>query len=234
MRSDAVRLLKTLEHPCGYYGDRVAQNLVIDPLATDLPQVYDVALARGYRRAGGHIYRPACPHCRACTPARIAVAEFVPDRSMRRCAARNRDLTLAIEPPRFSDEYFDLYRRYLGARHRGGGMDDADHDDFARFLTSAWSPTRFVTFRRDGRLLAVAVTDFARPGLSSVYTFYDPDEARRGLGINAILAQIELARKSGAPHLYLGYWIDGHPKMGYKARFRPIDVLRGTHWERLS
>ncbi|HVF33874.1 MAG TPA: arginyltransferase, partial [Candidatus Saccharimonadia bacterium] len=66
MRSESVRLLKTLPHPCGYYGERTAQNLVIDPLAADLPQLFDLALARGFRRAGGHLYRPACPRCRAC------------------------------------------------------------------------------------------------------------------------------------------------------------------------
>jgi leucyl-tRNA---protein transferase len=234
MHSEAIRLLKTLEHACGYYGDRVAQNLVVDPLARGLPQIYEAALAHGYRRAGGHIYRPACPRCRACTPARVVVADFRPDRSMRRCLARNADLELTDGDARFSDEYFELYRRYLAARHPGGGMDDADREDFSRFLTSPWSPTRFLCFRRAGRLLAVAVTDFAGAGISSVYTFYDPDEPARSLGVYAILQQIARARALGLPHVYLGYWIAAHPKMGYKARFRPLEVLRAQRWEALA
>lgn len=233
MRAEAVRLLKTLEHPCGYYAGRVAQNLVIDPLASNLPQLYAQSLLRGYRRAGGHIYRPACPRCRACTPSRVPVAEFRPDRSQRRCARANADLALAIEPATFNAEYYDLYKRYLEGRHPGGGMDDADPEDFSRFLVSPWSTTRFVSMRADGRLLAVAVTDFTAHGLSSVYTFYDPEAAGRGLGTFAILSQIQLAVRAGLPHLYLGYWIESHAKMGYKQRYRPLEVMRGISWERL-
>jgi arginine-tRNA-protein transferase len=231
MRSVAIRLLKTLPHACGYFAERTAQNLVIDPLATDLPRVYEHALTRGFRRAGGHIYRPACMRCQACVPSRIPVAEFRPDRSQRRNAKRNTDLTVQEEPARFSDECFDLYGRYLGARHRGGGMDDADRDDFERFLISPWSSTRFLCLRDRDRLLAVAVTDVTRFGLSSVYTFFDPDADQRGLGTYAIQCQIEWTRRLGLPHLYLGYWIEGHRKMHYKARFRPLELLRGQHWE---
>ena len=153
---------------------------------------------------------------------------------MRRCVARNADLVVEDAEPKFSDEYFELYRRYLAARHPGGGMDDADREDFSRFLTSPWSPTRFLCFRKDGRLLAVAVTDVAGPGISSVYTFYDPDQRARSLGVFAILTQIERARAAGLAHVYLGYWIAGHPKMGYKARFQPLEVLRGQRWEPLA
>ena len=232
MRSESVRLLKTLPHPCGYYGERTAQNLVIDPLAPDLPQLFDLALARGFRRAGGHIYRPACPRCRACVAARVPIGEFRPNRSMRRTRARNTDLAVAVEPASYSDEAFALYRRYLETRHPGGGMDEAGAEDFTRFLTSPWSPTQFVTFRHDGRLLAIAVTDFVPLALSAVYTFFDPDEAARGLGTFAILTQIELARARALQHLYLGYWIAGHPKMHYKSAFRPLETLRSDGWTR--
>ncbi len=234
MRSESVRLLKTLPHPCGYYPDRVAQNLVIDPLAADLPEVYQLALSRGYRRAGGHIYRPACARCSACVPARVAVAEFAPTRSQRRCLRRNSDLSFADAPARFDDEVFNLYRRYLAARHRGGGMDEADRDDFGRFLTSAWSPTRFFEYRLGGHLLAVAVTDVVRHGLSSVYTFYEPDETARGLGTFCILHQVAECRRRALPYVYLGYWIDGHPKMGYKQNFQPLELLHGQGWERAA
>ena len=111
-------------------------------------------------------------------------------------------------------------------------MDDAEREDFGRFLTSPWSPTRFLAIRDQDRLLAVAVTDMTQFGVSSVYTFYDPEQATRGLGTFAILTQIETARRMRLPHLYLGYWIDGHQKMNYKARFQPLELLRGQHWVR--
>ena len=230
MKSEVVRLFQTLPHPCGYYAERTAQNLVIDPTSPHLPQIYDAALTRGFRRAGGHVYRPHCGGCHACIAARVPVVQFRPDRSQRRCLQRNADLQLCIEPARHTDEYFDLYRRYLDARHPGGGMDNPDPEDFSRFLYTAWSPTSFIELRLCDRLLGVAITDITTTGLSAVYTFFDPDEAARGLGTYAILRQIEITRERGLPHLYLGYWIDQHQKMDYKARFRPLELLTADGW----
>jgi len=230
MKSEVVRLFQTLPHPCGYYAERSAQNLVIDPASPHLPQTYNTALMRGFRRAGSHVYRPHCGACHACIAARVPVAQFRPDRSQRRCLQRNADLQLRIEPARHTDEYFQLYRHYLHARHCGGGMDDPDPEDFARFLYTAWSPTSFIELRLRERLLGVAITDIATTGLSAVYTFFDPGESGRGLGTYAILRQIELTHERGLPYLYLGYWIDKHPKMDYKARFRPLELLTADGW----
>ncbi len=235
MKSETVRLFQTLPHPCGYFAERTAQNLVIDPSAPHLPRMYAHALTRGYRRAGGHVYHPQCPNCRACVPARIPVAQFEPDRSQRRNLKRNADLVLSIAPARYSHEYFSLDRRYLDARHAGGGMDNPDPQDFSRFLYTAWSPTWFLELRdADDVLRAVAVTDITSTGLSAVYTFYDPDCEARGLGTHAILRQIELARDRGLAHVYLGYWIEHHPKMDYKSRFRPLELLTADGWKKAS
>ncbi len=234
MRSERIRLFQTLPHACGYYADRVAQNLVIDPAAPNLDQIYPQALAHGFRRAGGHLYHPRCTGCRACTPCRVRVATFRPDRSQRRCRARNADLAMQVTAPGYSDERYALYRRYLQRRHPGGGMDQAEPDDFARFLDAPWSPTRFLELRLAGRLLAVAVTDVCDNALSAVYTFFDPDARGRGLGTYAILAQVAWARRLGLEHVYLGYWIAGHAKMDYKRRFRPLEVLGDAGWHVLE
>ena len=234
MRSELVRLFQTLPHPCGYYADRTAQNLVIDPACEHLPNIYEAALTKGFRRAGGHVYRPHCGSCRACVAARIPVADFVPDRAQRRCMKRNSDLGVEIVRAEFRDEYFDLYRRYLDLRHHAGGMDNPESEDFGRFLYTAWSPTRFIEFRLDGKLAGIAVTDFAQAGLSAVYTFYDPELASRGLGTYAILQQVEIARMRNIPHVYLGFWIDRHPKMDYKMRFQPLELLGSEGWRRVE
>ncbi len=233
MRSELVRLFQTLPHPCGYYADRTAQNLVIDPACEHLPNIYEAALAKGFRRAGGHVYRPHCGACRACIAARIPVADFMPDRSQRRCMKRNADITVEVVRAEFRDEYFELYRRYLDQRHHEGGMDNPDFEDFGRFLYTAWSPTRFIEFRLDGRLVGIAVTDFAQAGLSAVYTFYDAGLAKRSLGTYAILQQVEIAKKRNIPHVYLGFWIENHPKMDYKTSFRPLEILGNEGWQRL-
>jgi arginine-tRNA-protein transferase len=233
MRSDVVRLFQTLPHACGYFSERTAQNLVIDPSAPQLPQLYDLAVLRGYRRAGGHVYYPHCGNCKACIACRVPVARFEPSRSQRRCIARNAGLEIRIIPAGYSEEHFALYRRYLQTRHPAGGMDDARPEDFARFLYTSWSPTRFIEFREDRRLIAVAVTDFCAGGLSAVYTYFDTSDPARALGTYAILSQIRLARERALEHLYLGFWIERHPKMDYKSRFRPLEVLRNGVWSEL-
>jgi arginyl-tRNA--protein-N-Asp/Glu arginylyltransferase len=44
----------------------------------------------------------------------------------------------------------------------------------------------------------------------------------------------ERARRLGLPYVYLGYWVDGSPKMSYKARFRPQERLMQQGWERVD
>ena len=156
------------------------------------------------------------------------------------CAARNTDVQVRIVKAHRSAEHFALYRRYLQARHRDGGMDDHGPAEFDQFLVGSWSDTRFMEMRTTaadgapGALLGVAVTDRVPHGLSAVYTFFDPDQAARGLGTLGILQQIEWARREGLPHLYLGYWIDGHGKMDYKRRFHPLEAFNGRHWRRFD
>jgi len=228
--NDELMLFQTGEHPCGYWPDRAARDLVLDPDDTRLPALYPMALSWGFRRSGGLVYRPHCAHCRACVAVRIPVARFTPDRSQRRCHARNADLEMRILPAERTDEQFALYRRYLGQRHAGGGMDTHGPADFDQFLVGRWSQGRFMELRLEGQLVAVAVTDVTAAGLSAVYTFFDPDHADRGLGTHAILQQVEWARREGLPHVYLGYWIAGHGKMDYKRRFKPLEAYDGRHW----
>lgn len=225
-----MTLYRTGEHACGYYPERIARDLVLDPRDPALASAYPQALAQGYRRSGGHVYRPSCPSCRACVPVRLCVRQFRPDRSQRRCLRDNAQVTERMVLPLRTAESFALYRRYLEARHGDGPMAHTNEGDFDRFVTSPWSPTRFMELRLHGRLLAVAVCDTAADSLSAVYTFFDPDEAARSPGTLAILRQILWAQRTGREYLYLGYWIDRHPKMHYKSRFRPQQMFDGTQW----
>lgn len=232
-----LRLFHTADHACGYWPERHARDLVFDPGDPRLAQTYPMALTWGFRRSGNLIYRPHCRNCQACVAVRIPVDEFRPDRSQRRCLARNADLETRVLPAERNDEHFALYQRYLGARHAGGGMDGHGPAEFDQFLVSAWGQGRFLELRTrqahgQGTLLAVAVTDVVADAMSAVYTFYDPDTAERGLGTFAILQQIAWAQREGKRHLYLGYWIDGHRKMDYKHRYRPLESFDGHGWSR--
>lgn len=229
---EALRLFHSGEHACGYFDDRSARDLVLDPGDPRLPQLYPLALDWGFRRSGDLVYRPHCRGCRACVAVRVPVARFRPNRSQRRCLARNHDVQARVLPAERTREHLALYRKYLSTRHAGGGMDAHGGAEFDQFLLGRWSNGRFMELRRrdDHALLAVAVTDLAGDALSAVYTFFDPDEAGRGLGTLAILEQIAWARREARAHLYLGYWINGHPKMDYKRRFRPLEGFDGRRW----
>ena len=227
-----LRLYHTADHPCGYWPERQARDLVLDPGDPRLVGAYPLALAMGFRRSGRLIYRPHCMACTDCTPVRVPVADFRPDRSQRRTLARNRDLHVRVVPAHDSDEHLELYRRYLQARHPDGGMAAHDADDFRQFLIGDWPHVRFMDIREGegGPLLGVAVTDRTDDALSAVYTFYAPEAASRGLGTFAILQQLAWAAREGLDWLYLGFWIDGHPKMEYKRRFRPLEHYDGHAW----
>ncbi|AQS75945.1 MULTISPECIES: arginyltransferase [Xanthomonas] len=236
---DDLRLFQTGEHACGYWSDRQARDLVLDPHDPRLGAIYPQALAWGFRRSGDLVYRPHCERCRACVPVRIAVDAFHPDRSQRRCLARNQDLMVRVVAAERTDEQLALYRRYLKHRHPGGGMDEHGATEFDQFLIGGWSHGRFLEIREPaiahlpGRLLAVAVTDVTEHALSAVYTFYAPEAAARSLGTFAILQQIQWAQRERRAHLYLGYWIDGHAKMNYKRRFSALEAYDGRHWRGL-
>ena len=234
--SEDLRLFQTGEHPCGYFPQRQARDLVLDPQDARLAELYPMALGWGFRRSGNLVYRPHCQQCRACVPVRVPAARFAPDRSQRRCLARNASLECRVLPAQRTDEQFALYQNYLAGRHANGGMDDHGPHEFDQFLIGHWPHARFLEIRAPGgnggrgKLLAVAVTDVTAVGLSAVYTFFDLEESARSLGTFAILQQIQWARRAALPHLYLGYWIQGHRKMDYKRRYRPLEYFDGRRW----
>ena len=230
MAGPTIRVLQTVEHRCGYFSDRLTRNLVVDPGADHLDVVYDTLTSSGFRRAGSLIFRPHCNDCSACLATRIPVAEFTMTRRQRRVLATNSDLEVSQVPARYSTAVFALYRKYLKARHRDGGMDNPSREDFESFLLSQWSRTFFMEFRLERRLVAVAVTDRLSSGLSAVYTFYDPNLPKRSLGTFAILSQLRLAQELRHHYLFLGYWIENHPKMQYKVEFQPIEIFRSGRW----
>lgn len=224
------RLLLGAEHDCGYLPQRRARSAFLDPSFALRPALYGELLQRGFRRSGSLAYRPVCIDCQACRSVRIAVRQFRPDRSQRRCLRRNADLRLTRRG-RPSPEQYALYRDYLRWRHPGGGMDPDDALAFREFLDSPWGKVGFWEWRdSDDRLLACAVVDEVPRALSAVYTFYAPAAADRGLGTYAILSQIQAAQETGRDYVYLGYWVAGSAKMDYKRRFSALEILDGQRW----
>jgi arginyl-tRNA--protein-N-Asp/Glu arginylyltransferase len=226
----SISFFATPPHPCNYIEGREAVTVFADPRASMSKALYSSLIQFGYRRSGSHVYTQHCPSCDSCRSLRVRVAEFTPNRAQRRNWQCNQDLEIAVVPAHFSQEHYDLYRRYITQRHAGGGMDDMDADQYREFLIAPWCDTHFVEFRQQGRLLSVAVVDWVESGLSAVYTFFDPEQAKRGLGTYAVLWQIEKARQQGLPYVYLGYWIEESEKMAYKAGFHPHEIFIHRQW----
>lgn len=224
----------TPEHPCSYLDDRQAVTVFADPDYPKDSNLYSVLSRHGFRRSGEHIYRPHCTHCNACTPLRVLARQFTPNRNQRRAWKKNKDLSVTAVQPAFASEHFELYRRYLASRHPDGGMDNQGPNQYLDFLTSIWSDTTFFEFRKDGKLLAVAVCDRIDDGLSAVYSFYDPDYPKRSLGTYLILWLVEHARNLGLHAVYLGYWIAESRKMAYKSQFHPAEQLDDGVWKPLG
>jgi len=221
-------------HACSYLAGREAVLLFADPTAQMDNAGYSRLADYGFRRSGANVYRPSCPQCTACIPVRLPVNDFAPRRTQARAGRRNRDLIVHAVAPEYRDEHFRLYRRYIRARHPGGGMDSPDPTHYLEFLRADWSNTTFYEFRLRERLVCVAVVDRLDHGLSAVYTFFDPDLAGRSLGTYAILWEIEETRRRNLPWLYLGYWIRECDNMRYKGAFRPLEVFRQGHWIRMD
>ena len=229
--SDLSFFLSTT-HECSYLPDREAASLVADPTVKLDTANYSELIQLGFRRSGGMAYRPHCRACQACVAIRIPVSQFHPSRGQKRIWKKNNDLEFTSLPLAFHEEHYQLYQRYQSARHCGGSMDIDDREKYTGFFTANGLETRLLEFRSAGELLCVAAIDWLPAGLSSMYTFFDPEQNNRGLGVYAILWQIMKAQEIGLPHVYLGYWIKECDKMSYKTRYRPYELFQQQRWHR--
>ncbi len=228
-----LKVYTTYPHSCSYLEDQEATTLFVDPRTPMSSTLYSQLSVLGFRRSGSHLYRPNCATCKACVPARVPVLDFRPRRAQRRAWRHNQDIHVERVDGITEDRYFQLYCRYIEARHRDGDMYPPSREQYQSFLSAEWGVTHFYQMSLEGRLIGVAVADLLDQALSAIYTFFEPELESRSLGTFAVLWQIEEAQRLGLDHLYLGYWIKQCQKMAYKIQYRPLELYLNGQWVEL-
>lgn len=229
----APQFYVTAPQPCPYLADRMERKLFTALQGEGAERLNNSLSQQGFRRSQNVLYRPSCSDCAACLSARIDVAAFRPTKTQKRVLRRNAHLARRATSPWATEDQYALFRRYLDARHADGGMADMDVFEFAAMVEETPIRSRVVEYTDpEGRaLIAVSLTDVLEDGLSMVYSFYDPTLTQASLGTWMILDHIEIARENGLPYVYLGYWVPGSPKMGYKSKFSGLEVYAGGRWQ---
>lgn len=235
------RFFVTSPAPCPYLPGRTERKVFTELKGPHADELNDALGRIGFRRSQTVAYRPSCSDCQACVSVRVVAGEFRASASQKKNLRRNSDLVATVCRPWSTAEQFDLLQRYLGQRHPGGGMTSMDEVDFADMVEHTPVDSWVIEYREPtvdgtpGRLVGACLTDRQGDGLSMIYSFYEPDhEGRTGLGNYIILDHIRRAHEEGLPYVYLGYWVEGSPRMQYKVRYRPIERLTRTGWQRMS
>ena len=227
--------------PCPYLPGKVERKVFTELSGRHASELNEALGRIGFRRSQSVAYRPSCIDCAACVSVRVLAAEFEATGTQRKLLRRHADLEVSACKPWTTEEQYQLLRRYLAARHPGGGMAEMDESDFADMVEQTPVRTYVIEYRepsvggRPGKLVGACLSDQQSDGLSMIYSFFDvgPD-VRKGLGTYIILDHITRAARAGLPYVYLGYWVDGSNRMAYKTSFRPLERLGRDGWARMD
>lgn len=235
------RFFVTSPAPCPYLPGKQERKVFTELQGMHATELNDALGRIGFRRSQSVAYRPSCAGCTACVSVRVVADEFEPNGTQRKLMRRHADLEVSACRPWATDEQYQLLRRYLNARHPGGGMANMDEGDYADMVEQSPVNSYVIEYREPsvngarGRLVGACLTDQQADGLSMIYSFFLADEeARPGLGTYIILDHIARAQKAGLPYVYLGYWVKGSARMEYKTRFKPIEALGPRGWAPLE
>ena len=228
----------TAPQDCPYLDNQIERKLFTALYGTNSRRLNNSLSKQGFRRSQNVLYRPSCANCSACMSARISSSEFKPSKSQKRILSKNSDIVRVVNPPLATDAQYNLFKKYITARHPNGGMSDMDADDFTAMIEETNVESKLIEYyaKKNGavELISFSLVDILDDGISMVYSVFNPDFKERSLGTYMILDHNNLTLEMDLQYVYLGYWVQGSSKMDYKKRFSPLEVFTNDKWDCVS
>jgi arginyl-tRNA--protein-N-Asp/Glu arginylyltransferase len=183
--------------------------------------------AAGWRHFGRYFFRYSSQTdeqgaTQTITPLRIVLASCSFTKSQRRVLSKNTDLRHEIVPAVLDDDLRAMFQR-----HKERFTHNVP-DSLETFLgpDPATGPCecRMLRVFEGERLVAASCFDMGLIAASSVYGIFEPEFAKRSLGIFTQLLEIQHCREAGLRWIYPGYATHEPSSYDYKKQFR------GTEW----
>lgn len=156
-------------------------------------------------------------------PLRVDLERFTLSRSQKRVLAKNRDTKVIIRP-----SSIDGAKELLFENHRAR-FDENVPDSLFNFLSpnpaEVPCPNLELCVYLGNKLLGVTFLDVGATATSAVYAIFDPEEAKRSLGILMMLHSIEFSRAQRRRYYYPGYAYREPFTYDYKKRFTGLEYL---------
>jgi len=156
-------------------------------------------------------------------PLRVDLNRFLVSRSHKRILAKNRDTKVIIRPASV-----DHVKERLFFKHRVRFEENIPSSLF-NFLSPNPAEVPCPAFELcvylGERLLGVTFLDIGEQATSGVYAIFDPDYAKRSLGVLMIVHSILFSRGRGCRYYYPGYAYHEPFTYDYKKRLPGLEYL---------
>lgn len=243
--------------PCSYFPEKNCSQLFNlshwfldekfceDGKPFPLKQYYSFLKRNGFCRYNSLFYRYVCDDCSQCSPIRIPVKDFVPDKNQRTAWNKNADIevTLVKDSSLFVTEEKALIYREYDVYHNGKqpGFVKKTLEEAKNSVTemnTGYPGVWNLEYRLNGKLIGVSILDYTEnekgeiDNLCSNYFYYEvsPEILKRSIGVFSVLKEIELCKQMKIPHYYLGLYLPCCHKMNYKTNYSPNELLINNVW----
>ena len=217
---------------CPYLNGKVEKRIATD--ISNNKKIYEELSINGFRRVENWMYRPVCDNCSACKSYRVDIKNFKLTKSLRRIYKNFKNISCKLVKNIATQEHFELFKKYLSERHKGGSMSNMDEDEFKSMIETSPINTLLLEFRNKSyNLVGAVLLDINEKNLSAVYSFFDPKFNKFGLGNYMIIQSLLFGKNYDYRYLYLGYYIKELSSMSYKSRFKPGQIFNNNEWKNI-